>query len=323
MRIAFASCFCTKVFADQPVWDWIRMKAPDHLVLLGDTIYLDVPVVNKHPKEMGDDEFAQHLHALYTEVVQQAQFVKLLQSMPAGRAWSIWDDHDFLWNDALGAFDGLNPEHVGKVRLSTAFQEAFRRALAASLADGAFPAAYNDHVFWQLTQPPLSTPSIQLDEGLWLHLADVRSYRTQSWLVGEAHRTMLGAAQRASFQKAMAAQPQAIHLFASGSTLADYKKRYPKDWRWLLDQAKVRRTLVLSGDIHRNESDAFFTGGLPLHEATSSGAAVRDAVAFGKRRRNFGLLDIDANHVTISLFADNKLEKKWSRKLDKASWLPV
>ena len=42
VRIAFASCMCTPYFSDQPVWNWIAAKQPDHVVLLGDSIYLDV-----------------------------------------------------------------------------------------------------------------------------------------------------------------------------------------------------------------------------------------------------------------------------------------
>jgi hypothetical protein len=42
MRIAFVSCICRQVFDDQPVWDWIRDQVPDKLVLLGDSVYLDI-----------------------------------------------------------------------------------------------------------------------------------------------------------------------------------------------------------------------------------------------------------------------------------------
>lgn len=236
--------------------------------------------------------------------------------------WSTWDDHDFLWNDALGAEARKQPEHAGKVRLSTAFHEAFRRALALALVPGSFPAAYDDAAFWAPGQPPLQTPSVALAPGLWLHLADVRSWRTRTWLLQESKRTLLGAAQRLALQQAMAAHPDAVHLLASGSTLASYKRHYPVDWQWLLDEAAQRRTLVLSGDIHRNETDAFHTGGWPLHEATSSGAAVKDAVVLGQRRRNHGLLDLAGQQLHVSLFADNRLETRWSRTLDLATWRP-
>lgn len=80
--------------------------------------------------------------------------------------------------------------------------------------------------------------------------------------------------------------------------------------------------MVLSGDIHRNESDAFHTGGWPLHEATSSGAAVRDAVVVGKTQENHGLLEIEGDRVTTSLFARNQRQSRWSRSIHRQSWIP-
>ncbi|MEW6706317.1 MAG: hypothetical protein AB1430_15840 [Pseudomonadota bacterium] len=320
MRIAFASCMNTRVFQDQPVWDWIAAQQPDHLVLLGDSLYLDLyPGTPVHPEQMNDDTFAQHLFALYSELIAQPQFAALVGALPPGRVHAIWDDHDFLWNDALGA--EVHPVHSGKLRLSTAFLEAFRAALAQGLAPGSFPSAYNDPAFWNANQPPLRTPSIALQPDVWLHLADVRSLRTRTWLLSEHKRTLFGTAQRATFEAAIRAAPaHALHLWATGSTIAGYQ-RYTRDLAWLLQLAHDHRMLVLSGDIHRNNLDAFYTGGLPLHEATSSGAAVRDAVVVGAACRNHGLLDIDAQALTLQLFKRRSLEAR--RVLDRVSWLPV
>lgn len=121
------------------------------------------------------------------------------------------------------------------------------------------------------------------------------------------------------FSAAISAAPDAVHLVASASTLAGWQ-RYTRDRQWLNGLAAKQRLLVLSGDIHRNELDAFYTGGWPLHEATSSGAAVKDAVVVGAERQNYGLLDIDTDVVTVSLFNKNKLEQ--SRTLNRATWLP-
>ena len=43
MRIAFTSCFSTRGTGHQAVWDHIAEKTPDALVLLGDSVYADVP----------------------------------------------------------------------------------------------------------------------------------------------------------------------------------------------------------------------------------------------------------------------------------------
>ena len=145
MRIAFASRTCTPYFSDQPVWSWIAARQPDHLVLLGDSTYLDVAKGGGHPEQMGEDEFAQHLFRLYRELRSQPQFAALVRQLLAGPVRTVWDDHDFLWNDANGA--EANPVHRGKVRLSTAFHEAFRRALAVGLTAGSFPVSCSDAVF--------------------------------------------------------------------------------------------------------------------------------------------------------------------------------
>jgi alkaline phosphatase D len=317
MRIAFASCMFNRVFSDQPVWSWIAEQVPDALVLLGDSTYFDVDSI-PHPQAMDDFAFAQHLFQRYGELMAQPQFAALVGGMPEGTVSAIWDDHDFLWNDALGA--EVHPVHTEKVRISTAFHEAFRKALRQRLVPGSFPPTHNDRAFWDLAQPHLSTPSIALSPEVRLHLSDGRTHRTRTFLLSEAKRTLLGKAQKERFTLAIESAPLAVHLWASGSTVAGYQ-RYTRDLEWLMRLAAGQRMLVLSGDIHRNQLDAFHTGRLPLHEATSSGAAVRDAVIAGAGRQNHGILDIDEDLVTIRLFKRNRLELR--RVLNMDTWLPV
>ena len=324
MRIAFASCLFTRVFGHQPVWDWIRAHEPDHLVLLGDLVYLDLKGP-QDPRDMDDSAFAQHLLTLYQELLAQPQFVALVRSLPPGAVHSIWDDHDFLWNNACGA--EVHPVHSVKLRCSTVLHEALRRALALGLAPGSFPATLAAANLQQpalASQAALSTPSIALPENTWLHLSDGRSHRTRTWLLAESKRTLFGRTQCEALGAAIQAVPQRapapVHLLASGSTLGGYA-RYERDWRWLTGLAAKHRLLVLSGDLHRNALDAFHTGGLPLHESTSSGAAVRDAVIVGASRQNFGLLDVHAHTVTTRLYKRNVLELQ--RVLQRSSWLPV
>lgn len=321
MRIAFTSCFSSAICPDQPVWAWIEALRPDHLVLLGDSIYMDVPVVNDHPKTMLDNDFAQHMHQLYRAQLAQPQFLKLLKAMGPKRVWSTWDDHDFLWNNAWGAHERNNPLQRDKVRISTAFQEAFRAAVASGDPLKHFPTSYTDIAFWNPAQPPLTHPSIALGGGVWLHLSDGRTHRTRPGDAEDADRTMLGRRQREQFDQAFEAHPNDVHLFASASTLGDYKKDYPIDWQWLKGRAAKSRTLALTGDLHRNESDVFETGGRPLHEATSSGAGVRSLVALGKEVRNHGLVVIDADHVQVRLFNHNAEETAHRFRIDRSTWL--
>ena len=319
MRIAFASCVCTALYPQQPVWDWIAAQQPDRLLLLGDSTYFDIDSAS-HPRNMPDWEFAQYIYQRYAELIAQPQFAALVGAMPPGTVNAIWDDHDFLWNDATGGDRNTLVVHGGKIRLATAFLETFRAALQQQLAAGSFPADAGDPLFWNTNQP-LTTPSLQLAPDLWLHLSDGRTNRTSTFLVAESKRTIFGDAQKAAFSQAIVNAPQAVHLWASGSTVGGYQ-RYTKDVVWLMGLAAQQRVLMLSGDIHRNALDAFTNGPnrFALHEATSSGAAVRDAVVAGAMRQNFGILDIGPQQVDISLFNRNRLEL--SRTIFRQTWLP-
>lgn len=321
-RIAFASCFSAQVCPSQPVWTWIKAQKPDYLVLLGDSIYLDINT-NEHPMLMSDDNFAKHHFARYTAQLAVPEFSSLLNSMKDNRVFSIWDDHDFLWNDQTGVEALASPVIRSKILISSAYQAAFRAALKVRLAAGSFPSQYNNPPFWDSTHYPLATPSIHLKNDVWLHLTDGRTHRTHHWAVSESKRTILGQQQKVDIQAAYAkSNPSSVHLFASGSVLGDYKKSYPVDWAWLLGRADERRTLALSGDIHRNALDEFSNTLFPLYEATSSGAAIKELVVAGDDRKNFGLLDIDDTHVSIKLFADNQLETDKMRRLVRATWAP-
>ena len=145
MRIAFVSCVFTALYPDQPVWGWIAAQQPDRLVLLGDSTYFDIDSAS-HPRDMHDWAFAQHLYQRYAELIAQPQFAALVGAMPPGTVHAIWDDHDFLWNDATGGDRNMRVVHGGKIRLATAFLEAFRAALQQQLAAGQLSARAGDAV---------------------------------------------------------------------------------------------------------------------------------------------------------------------------------
>jgi len=321
MRIAFTSCLSAVIRKKQPTWACIQSLSPKHLVLLGDCIYTDAPVISEtHPEAMrqSDEPFTSLMFDLYRRQVTQIDFARLIKSLGPGHAWSIWDDHDFLWNDACGAFESKNPYHKGKIPISTSFHEAFRQALASGDPPNNFPAALGTAP--SPAKHPLATPSIQLEPGLWLHLSDGRTFRTKTRLVADHKRTLLGAAQRKAIGQVIADHPNDVHLFASGSTLSDYKKSYPVDWAWLCDLASRSRVLVLSGDVHRNQTSWHPTQGLPLHEATSSGAAIRSAVSLGTPLNHYGILDIDTQHVTARFFDGQTEQTDLKLTINRSSW---
>jgi alkaline phosphatase D len=190
MRIAFASCMFSERYPAQPVWAWIAAQQPDRVVLLGDSTYFDIDTpLSVHPRDMDDWSFAQHVFQRYVALIAQPQLAALVQGMPPNSVEAIWDDHDFLWDGATGGDRGTRTVHGGKIRLATAFLEAFRAALRQQFAPGSFPSTPNDAAFWNMQQPALTTPSLPLAPGLWLHLSDGRSHRTQTTFVAESKRT--------------------------------------------------------------------------------------------------------------------------------------
>lgn len=321
MKIAFGSCICTQRFEDQPVWDWIAAQQPDHLVLLGDAIYMDIDLPStKRVEEMDETAFAELMHRRYTELLGQPRFRALVQALPPGHVHAIWDDHDFLWDDTSG-HDALgNPKQKDKVWISTVFLESFRRTLQARLAPGTFPATPGEAIKAAASHPTLSTPTVALapDLQLYLHLLDARTHRTRRYLFNKTPQTLLGADQRALFGARLAQAPDAVHLVASSTTLSDWPKHFPVDMAWLTELAARHRILVLSGDIHKNQWQSTPCGPWGLHEATSSGLAVRKAVVAGSARRNFGLLTIDTQKVQVQLFDHGQPDG--GRTIQRQSW---
>lgn len=316
MKIAFTSCMLEQRFEQQAVWQRIQAADPDYLVLLGDSIYLDIDV---HAQRMDDAAFGEHCHARWSAQLAVPEFDALLRHMAAKggrRVFAIWDDHDFLWNDAAGAAIAAIPEHAGKIPRSRVMFQAFRQAL---VEPGSFPASFYD------TQPPAAGDdgplyeAVALGEDVWLHLTDGRTCRTETWLVPQGDRALLGPAQLDALAAAADAAPAgAVHLVASGSTGSGWKK-YLQDWTALNAVAGRHRTLMLSGDVHYNDFATHGgTAGLPLHEATASGAAVRDAVVYGQDIENFGLLELGADELRLRLFGVDG--EATPRRIRRADW---
>jgi alkaline phosphatase D len=310
MKIAFTSCASTNLVPQQPIWDDIRVSQPDHVVLLGDNFYNDVPDVGMSELQaMGDWEFAEHLFVRYQQQLNEPRFRKLVAA-PGIRLHAIWDDHDFAWNDAAGGAMLASHAQVGKVKLSTSFMRAFRQALDNKDL-GSFPNSPDAPQLWlDYMAPnfvPLGAQSIALeDDGRsWLHLTDGRTLRKKP--------EILGAAQRTQLQQAFSAHPDALHIIASGVTFSqgDGWHKYATDRNWLAQTAGDHAWLMLSGDIHSNGllEHKLSTKGR-LVEATASGAAIHaylNGLIKGPEVRNHGMLEIESNHVLVRLLSFNKV----------------
>jgi alkaline phosphatase D len=323
MKIAFTSCMSTGSYAaSQPVWSAIAKSKPDVLVLLGDSVYIDCPPEpdtqgNGHPSDAGynDSDFAHHLHHLYRRQLQVPEFRDLI-SEPGLQTWAIWDDHDFLWNDADSTV-ARRVQHRGKAILSGNLLRFWRQALAAH--GTGFPVTSSDAAVWTGHHPPFTSAQcesakpgytfVPLTDAIKLHLTDGRSWRKRGQI--------LGAAQRARIEQKINEAPDAVHIIASGSTFGRTGRNgwadAHADRNWLLTMAGRYRILMISGDIHRNvcpQPIGCGPSGRKFHEVTASGAAVNfnpfqwDGQDPGNSWLNYsqkwGLLEFDSGMLNIS-----------------------
>lgn len=338
MKIAFASCMSTQSYpGSQPVWSHIAQQNPDVLVLLGDSVYLDIGAPsdgvdangapNNHPSKWGSNFFAKQLLALYAAQMQIPQFKQLIER-PSLTTYAIWDDHDFLWNDADSRV-ASQPAHTEKLVLSANLLGCWRDALKGTPLPISSEGSVSARIWQNSTAAthanygaymPGYQPHVLAEGKIVLHLTDGRSWR--------ARATVLGAAQRAQLLAILVKYPTAVHVIASGSSVQEGGsswKHYPDDYSWLKNLAAQYNILVISGDVHKNmlheplpTHDQSPTTTKKLFEATSSGAAVSFApwhkkdsphMGFATFSEKFGLLDIDSyGNVDVSLFEQNQVD---------------
>jgi len=302
MRIAFTSCFDAVRDSVQSAWTVMAQQKPEHIVLLGDNIYMDYGLGDHLPNgaPLGEPlaAFSARMHGYY---MQQWKVQGFQQAIRSATIHAIWDDHDFAWNNARGGTPiADDPDCVppDRRRLSRALFGQYRRALidrpdsypANEFADGLVPVDLGG-----------IQDTLDLSQGVRLHLLDGRSFR------GPATKdsSLLGAPQREQLGHAFLTGA-GVNLVASGTTLKDWKKY--SDYRWIREQAEHCRLLVLSGDVHEPD----FRANGRLFEATASALAQPPGATalFGKQSEVFGLLDIDASDVVVSLWHRGKKEQE-------------
>lgn len=88
--VVFGSCAHEKAFPEQPIWGRILTLAPQALVLLGDTPYIDLGTVAARRQR-------------HREFFAHPAIAATLQAIPT---WTTWDDHDYAANDEFGAVPG-------------------------------------------------------------------------------------------------------------------------------------------------------------------------------------------------------------------------
>src|SRR4249919_1095828 len=108
LKIAFGSCFDAVDDQQQTSWNHVAELAPDVLLLLGDTVYMDfgLGILGSHrplgwPRKATNEVFARSLYERYRQQWAVPAFRGLLAR--GVKVGLTWDDHDFAWNNSRGA----------------------------------------------------------------------------------------------------------------------------------------------------------------------------------------------------------------------------
>lgn len=302
MKVAFTSCFDAKSESVQPVWDAVREQDPNILLLLGDNIYMDygLDLIFDKPRNWKDKKFAREMHKRYRLQAEVDSFKNLAASVD--RIGLTWDDHDFAWNNCYVI--GKKRRHkkkavpLNKRLIAKGLQHQFSNWLQEASSTTPYPS-----------QPSMAELLVGDDEGIEYYfdvdfvrfiMLDVRYYREKK--NEKEPGTMLGQNQK-TWLKNLVNSWDGVSIICTGSTLSRSGESWDNylDYEWLMQQG-FSKTMVLSGDIHKN-AYVKHEGASRIVEATSSGA-VRPPMSKG----NFGLLDINPDRVEVSLFDDEGVQ---------------
>lgn len=329
LKIAFTSC-CDAVRDPQQVaWLALAGEKPDHIVLLGDNVYMDYgldhPSYNGRAINLPLAEFSHQMHGYYA---RQWAVPNFRAALAGSTVHAIWDDHDLgCDNGRCLEPDGFPPDIDGIPTGSVYMPPAYRQCARSLFAQ--FRKVLGDkHAYEHADYPtnPLPDGVAFQDLGsiadtvdiianmLRLHLTDGRTFRP----IKGHDRSMLGEDQRAKLQSALLPEP-GINLIASGTTLKDWKTYYP-DYVWLRKQAETHRILVLSGDIHEPD----FREHGRLFEATASAmaqpAGLLSLWPLYKRSGVFAILTIEDTVLTLDWWVEGKFCAADTQRISREHW---
>lgn len=161
---------------------------------------------------------------MYRRYAAQARvetFRELLNSIPS--VGTIWDDHDFAWNNSCSAGRGDNVVPSDKKRIARGLLLQFRKWARSCPLPNAYPAKPS-------IQALLAGPDSGIEEVFGLDsvrfiMLDGRYYREPK--IDEESGMMLGTAQREWLSEQLRGWP-GISVIASGTTLSRGKESEPR-----------------------------------------------------------------------------------------------
>lgn len=252
VALAFGSCCKDTPGEPLPIFETIAAHAPDALVLIGDTPYID-----------STDLAVQRRR--YREFFTNPQLAALRASTAT---YATWDDHDFGLNDT----DGRLKERANARR---AFVEYHANAGADGRGVSSEDGEIGEGIYSRFRLGPVE-----------VFLLDARWFsRTAPSPVDPDKPTLLGAQQWEWLQRELRASTATFKVLATGMIWnesvrplkTDFWGAYPHEraavWKFIAE-AKIDGVVLMGGDIHRSrllKHAPDFTGApYPLYEFISS-----------------------------------------------------
>jgi hypothetical protein len=297
---------------------------------------------NGAPAQFSDVDFAAHMYSRYAALWRIMQGSGLWQ-LPDLKVHGIWDDHDFAWDNSIGA-GTIKPEcEKSKQPVPASKQQIARymfRQFFRSLRAPAYPSNelltpqriaqlhedLSQRVFYSDMLPAGATEGlVELASDVRLLLTDGRTFRTAQEEAG-AIGTMFGTAQMDWIKSNI--KPGAITVIAAGGTLDSGPERWVhyreyQELRNFLDTQADARVLLLAGDVHY--TDVRDNHGPRLIEVVASGAArpFGNWQPWRASRGNYAICDITATDIRVELHEGEP--SSWRQRLrsatiDRTSW---
>lgn len=292
VTLVHAACCRLQGSPVQPVWDEIRALAPDALLLLGDTVYLERDD-HDEPAALAAD-----LRERLARQLAEPHFAALRADLRRRGAplLAVYDDHDFLGDDRCGA------------DVAPALREAARAAFVDAWRDPADPAPPTGALWSSHAIGPVR-----------VLMTDQRYHRRAAAASAHDADAILGAEQWAWLEGELARRDTPFLVFASPTTFHAWRgeswEAYPAAFARLRAMlARRPGALVVAGDLHAN--GLYDDSGVV--EVVSSGIARRGRV-YGVERRNYGVLRFDGERLHVSLRSDTP-GHRFETELSRADW---
>lgn len=325
--IAFTSCVDADEDHEQFVWKHIQRHKPNVLLILGDMIYMDFSFAvlgAKKPRGKHNQqsiyEFAAKMHRLYRNQWAVENFRQLVTS--GIEVGLIWDDHDFAWNNSRGSGSHAVPAEFRLVSRTLFMQFKARLQAGDASADYPPPPEIESLIAGADQDQNTLQQGIQtvIDHGdSRIVLLDGRSFREDPTtfgrrLMGQRPSQWLHGEQQLEWMRQQFEDWSGHKIIAAGSTLnfagetwSDYR-----DLQWMQDHAP-QNSIVLTGDIHRNNGPQSFGQPTRFFEVTSSGAArpgvIKSLNITGGDTGNYGILRL-SEQANVELYKYAQMEKK-------------